>query len=304
MTDDSSPCICIPDISPAAVLGPSGVMTIPYGEVSFTELKAIYKKKIIEFKDNQFFILEGMTLMADLRAAVLECRKTGKPVWVVLPVDEYLATENELPADAAIITLQELGISCFGISADSEEILIDAVSRIKPYAKIPVAVKAIKGNLSEETIKKLISLGADKFIDLKDEALLEKAIASRAEPFEYDEISSIMLANERQAFFLEPDTTEISDPFTCSTGMGDELLDAEDSGFDVLKIEINTPDDVLDFIENAHLTELPVMFSCNNETELRLALMLYQGRAIIDSTSPMEEEEIKKAAEKYGAVIY
>lgn len=304
MADDSSPYICIPDLSKALILGKSGVMTIPYGDVSFTELKAIYKNMISATEDKDFFILDGMTLMADLRAALLECRKTKKPVWAIIPIDEYLMTEHELPCDAALITLQSLGIDCFGISSDNEENLIDAVTRIKPCSKVPLAVKAIDGKLSEETITKLISMGVEKFIGLEDKALFERILQKDITPFHFDEIESIMLANERQAFFLEPDTTEISEGFTCSAGMDEELIEAENSGYDVIKIEIDSPDDVLVFIENAHLTELPVMFSCNNDTELRLALMLYQGRAIIDSASPMDEDEIKSAAEKYGAVIY
>lgn len=304
MTDDSSPYICIPDLSKAFVLGKSGVMTIPYGEVSFTELKSIYRNMISAAEDKDFFLLDGMTLMADLRAALLECRKTKKPVWAIIPVDEYLMTEHELPCDAALITLQSLGIDCFGISSDNEENLIDAIARIKPCSRVPLAVKAIDGKLSEETIEKLLSMGVEKFIGLEDKALFEKILQKDITPLSFDEIESIMLANERQAFFLEPDTTEISEGFTCSAGMDEELIEAENSGFDVIKIVIDAPDDVLVFIENAHLTELPIMFSCNNETELRLALMLYQGRAIIDSTSPMDEDEIKAAAEKYGAVIY
>jgi hypothetical protein len=76
-------------------------MTIPYGETSFTELKTIYKNKIAasEAENKAAFMLDGITLLSDLRAAVLECRKTGKPVYVMLSVDDELLTENELPAD-------------------------------------------------------------------------------------------------------------------------------------------------------------------------------------------------------------
>ena len=49
---------------------------------------------------------------------------------------------------------------------------------------------------------------------------------------------------------------------------------------------------------------LPVMFSGDDEIAMKLALMLYQGRALIDRESLIDEEELKSAAEKYGAVIY
>ena len=113
-----------------------------------------------------------------------------------------------------------------------------------------------------------------------------------------------MLSNEREAFFLEPDTTELSDPIPCEANMDEILCDLSQENFDVLRIEINTPDDAVAFTENAHMATLPVMFTCEDDISVMLALMLYQGRALIDSTCTLDEETLKKATTKYGAVIY
>ena len=307
MTDDCLRPIAI-NTENFTFIGASGEMTIPYGETSFTELKAIYKDRLELLDPERAIMLDGMTMLADLRAAFLESRKYGCPIYILLHVDSEMMTEHELPADAALIVMQSLGAVCFGITADSTETLINGIRKIKPYSKIPLAVRPHSGTFTDDELKELLEAGADVFLDLDDECSTRfQNIISKVgykQP-EIDYIESLMLANERSAFFLEHDTTEISDPIECNAGMGEDLIAAcEQSGCDVLKIQINSPDDALDFADNAHMATLPVMFSGDDEIAMKLAVMLYQGRALIDGTSLIDIGELKKAAQKYGAVIY
>lgn len=308
MTDDSWRPVAV-NTEKFAVIEPIGAMTIPYGDTSFTELKTAYKEKIAAITDEyNGFLLDGMELMSDLRAAVLECRKTGKPIYTVVDVDSDLKTEHELPADAALIVMQSLGVLCFGISSDDPETLVDGVKRIKPFARIPLAVRPKGGTLTDDMITELLNSGADVFIGLDDEChtrFQNIVSAKKYEPPYVEYEDCLMLANERAAFFLEHDTTEISDPVECNAGMGEDLIAVcEQGGFDVLKIQVNSPDDALDFADNAHMATLPVMFSGDDEIAMKLAVMLYQGRALIDGTSLIDIDELKKTAGKYGAVIY
>lgn len=309
MTDDCLRPIAIKnDIF--TVIGASGEMTIPYGETSFTELKAIYKDMISASgaENCAAVMLDGISLMSDLRAAVLECRKLGKPVYVMLHIDEELLTENEMPADAALIVSQSLGAICFGITADDTQTLTDGIRRIKPYSQIPTAVYSQNGTFTDSELVELLKAGTDVFIGLTDECAtrFQNIISSEDyTPPEIEYIDSVMLANERSAFFLEHDTTEISPPIECNAGMGEDLIAVcGEGGFDVLNIQINSPDDALDFADNAHMATLPVMFSGDDEIAMKLAVMLYQGRALIDGTSLIDPEELKNTARKYGAVIY
>ncbi|MBQ9483238.1 MAG: hypothetical protein IJU82_03520 [Ruminiclostridium sp.] len=285
-------------------------MTIPYGETSFTELKTIFKEKLelLDTESTGAFMLDGMSLLADLRAAFLECRKYGCPIYVMLHVDDELLTEHELPADAALIVMQSLGAICFGITADSTETLVDGIRRIKPYSQIPLAVRPKNGTLTDGEIKALLEAGTDVFFGLDNDShtRFQNIVSEEGwTPSAIEYIDSLMLANERSAFFLEHDTTEISEPIECNAGMGEDLVAAcEDGGIDVLRIQINSPDDVLDFADNAHMATLPVMFSGDDEIGMKLAVMLYQGRALIDRNSLIDPDELKKAAQKYGAVIY
>ena len=309
MTDDCFRPIAF-DIDIFTEISPIGELTIPYGETSFTELKASYKEKIEEAAASctGAFLLNGMSLLADLRASFLECRKLGRPVYTLIDVDDELLTEHELPADAALIVMQSLGAICFGISSDDTETLINGIKRIKPYSKIPLAVHPKKSSLSDVEIIKLINCGADVIfgLDMESKTRFQNIISEENfTPPEIEYEDSMMLANERSAFFLEHDTTEISEPIECNSGMGEDLIAVcQDSGCDVLKIQINSPDDALDFADNAHMATLPVMFSGDDEIAMKLAVMLYQGRALIDGTSLIDYDELKKTAQKYGAIIY
>ncbi len=308
MTDDSWRPVAV-NTDKFAIIKPIGVMTIPYGETSFTELKTAYKEKIAAIEgEYSGFLLDGMELMSDLRAAALECRKMSKPIYTVVDVDSDLRTEHELPADAALIVMQSLGALCFGISSDDPETLIDGVKRIKPFARIPLAVRPKGGTLGDDIMIELLNSGADVFIGLDDEChtrFQNIVSAKKYKPAYVEYEDCLMLANERSAFFLEHDTTEISEPVECNAGMGEDIIAVcEQGGFDVLKIQINSPDDALDFADNAHMATLPVMFSGDDEIAMKLAVMLYQGRAMIDSTSLIDIDELKKTAGKYGAVIY
>ena len=309
MTDDSCLRPQIIGTEIFARIAPSGRMTIPYGETSFTELKSFYKERAAEqSKDSKGFLLDGMTLLSDMRAALLECRKYQKPVYASIAIDGELMTENELPADAALIVMQSMGALCFAVKSGDPQILINAVRRLRPFAKIPLAVYPESGRLESGEIKAILSEGADAFIGLCEEsaAAAENIISCGLYSFEEPETEdSIMLANERSAFFLEHDTTEFSEPIECSAGMSEELIEAcGQNGYDVLRILVNSPEDVLDFADNAHMATLPVMFCGDIEIAMKHALMLYQGRAMIDSKSLIDPDTMKKSARKYGAVIY
>jgi len=290
MNSDGCSTINVPQLKNAAVITPCGMMIEPYGEHKFSEIKSEYSAKAEKLQDSPAFVLKDMTMLSDLRAALLACKKTGKPVFALLDIDEELCTSAELPADAALITLQSMGLSAFGVKSADEENIVAAVKRLVNFAKIPVFAQ-----ISEKALEEISSTGI--YTDYAEGYSVFSVSDEKKE-------TAIMLANEREAFFLEPDTTELSEPVACEANMDEILCDLSQESFDVLRIEINSPDDAVAFTENAHMATLPVMFTCEDDISVMLALMLYQGRALIDSTCTLDEETIRKAAEKYGAVIY
>ena len=289
MSSDGSTQI-VPDIKNAAVITAAGMMIEPYGEHSFSELKGYYAECVAKAPDASAFLLKNMSLMSDLRAAVLACRKSGKPVFAELKIDGELMTSGDMPADAALITLQCMGLSGFGIAADDDETVIDALCRLVHFSKIPLF-----GSVPKSKAAVLTEAGIN--------VTFCEDIAFCSIPEEEKE-TALLLANERQAFFLEHDTTEISDEIICEGDIDEILSDASDESFDVLKIRLDSPDDAVAFSMAAHMATLPIMFSSEDDITVKLALMLYQGRALIDSECMLSEDTLVKAVQKYGAIIY
>lgn len=290
MNSDGCSTTDVPQLKNTAVITPCGMMIEPYGEHKFSEIKTAYSAQAEKFPDATAFLLKDMTMLSDLRASLLACRKTAKPVFALIHIDEELRTTAELPADSALITLQSMGLSAFGISSDDEENVISAIKRLVNFAEIPVFARISKKGLEETENAGIHICNRDgySFFSIPDEK----------------KETAIMLSNEREAFFLEPDTTELSDPVSCEANLDEILCGLSQENFDVLRIELNSPDDAVAFAEYAHMASLPVMFTCEDDISVMLALMLYQGRALIDSTCTLDEETLRKASVKYGAIIY
>ena len=258
------------NINAAAAIAPSGMTIEPFGEMSFTELISAYDDQIGVLKQYaDLYVLDGMCSMTDTRAALISCKKTGKPVYVIVKVDENGLTEEfEVPALSALITVQEMGANAFGISSDAKD--CDKVcAELAKYAKIPLIVNNMYKQIAT---------------DIQDDFFV--------------------FTHYNNIYFLEADTTEISEPIVCQPDMEKIITDVCKTSCDILLVQINTCDDAIDFARNAHMATRPVMFSSENELALKMALMLYQGIALIDSTTMIPEKVLNKICTKYGAVVY
>ena len=258
------------NIKTAVALKPSCIPIEPFGEISFTELISVYDEQVKALEQySDLYVLDDMCSMTDIRAALISCKKTEKPVYVFLKVDENGLTEEfEISALGALITAQEMGADAFGISSDvqvSDEICTELVK----YSKIPLIANNAYKHISTDT--------RDDFF---------------------------VFTHYNNVYFLEADTTEISDPITCQPDMEEIITDTCKTSCDILQVLINNCDDAIDFARNAHMSTRPVMFSSENELALKMALMLYQGIALIDSTTMIPESVLTEICTKYGAVVY
>lgn len=309
----------------AGDVSPTGLFVQPFGDNSFIEIISIYRrqaKALSEYVD--FFLIETMMTLSDLRAAVIAFRKTNKPIFVTITINEDGRTLSGSTALSCLITLQELGISAFGLNCSfGADKMIEIFKEIAPYAKVPLIAKPNAGlpdnNGNYNTDCRDMAKDCEKLLKNGVEIIGGccgtdpthiKELRKLLDNFKFNEINiekqdtSLIFANETQVFFLEPDSIEVSEPIECKPDMSDEIMEINESSNDVLSVIINSPDDAIDFSNNAHMSNLPVMFMSNNEVALKMALMLYQGRALVDGQTFTDKDLLKKIAEKYGAVIY
>lgn len=283
-----------------AVIGVSMEEVEPFGETSFTELISVYDKQVQvlnEFAD--FFIIDKIKTMVDLRAALLSCKKTDKPILVNIAADRFENTENSIASSlGGLITAQEMGACGFGFCCDNDENTSEIAAELLKYAKIPLIADLTGKTFSDGKIPKgintLICKSGDPYSFIKTEAA---RFVERKDDF-------FIFTHYGNIFFLEADTTEISEPIKCQPNMEEIIYEKCKSSCDILRVEVNSIDDALDFARNSHMSTLPVMFLSENVMALRMALMLYQGIALIDSSTLIPEKELEAMCKKYGAVVY
>lgn len=293
-------------------------------EPSFGELMALYARQVKALDEYvDFFVVETMTSLRQMRAAFLACKKTGKQVFVTMPVNDHgNAYETGLPAEVALVIMQAMGADAFGFNCSRPEDTVSAIKKVLPFAKIPLIAKPCHGiwdgekgyTLSpEETAGTYAELGrlgvrilggccgtAPQHI-----SMIKKTAVSPDTENKQD--TAFVFASEEQLFYLQPETTEFSAHIECKDDLGEvisHICDSDEGRIDILRISINTPDDALNFAEHAHMATLPVMFCSHDELALKMALLHYHGRALIDSETSIEKETLDEIAEKYGAVVY
>lgn len=309
----------------AGCISTSGLYIEPYGESTFTELMSVYREQVKALSPYcDMFSIENVPAIWNMRAAVLACKKENKPIMVTMCVDEDGDTDVGTNVLSTLIILQELGINAFGISSTAANITADLIKKISPYAKIPLIAKPSAEYTDEDGNKRRLSpeefadnlrlciengaiiIGGSNYSDSDCQQALSDML--KAEEYTMHEIEkqdmSLVFADENQVFFLEPDTTEFSPAIECAPDMTDEISDICDESYDILTVQINSPDDAIDFAKNMHMSTLPVSFLSDDEISLKMALMLYQGRAIVDGKSLIDEGKLQEIAQKYGAVVY
>ncbi len=298
------------------IIKPAEEADEPSEELSFTLMLAHYKEQAKEKKEDgaEFFVISELQTLSELRAAVIACTKHKLPVYVTVEADEFGFTSAGTPVLALLISLQNMGISAFGLNCSYEpEKTIEILKGLAPFAQKPLIadfsetepneIIKLKDNLLESNVELIIG-------DFNHHSMQKKAISDILKGYDYSlnpiekQDTSLILANETQVFFLSADGIESSEPLSCNFDMSNELLEISDTNIDLITIEILTPDDAYQFSQNAHMARLPIMFKTDNEPALKAALLMYHGRAMVDSSSAIDEEILKKIAAKYGAVIY
>ncbi|WMJ22061.1 homocysteine S-methyltransferase family protein [Paludicola sp. MB14-C6] len=313
----------------AGDLSPTGLFIEPYGDTTFAELVDIYKEQASALNEAgvDLFVIETMLSLSESRAAVIACREFNKPIFVTVTINEKGRLLSGATPLTCLITLQELGISAFGINCScGPESLVECIEELSQFSKIPLIAKPNAGQpnpllenvydlspvMMKNNIARLLEAGASiiggccgttpEHIHEMRELLDTYPPHEKIVPPELP--NDMILCNETQLFALDNERIEFTEPIFCEYDMADQFLTAEEDSFDVLLIHLNTVDDANQFIINSHLANLPVCFHSTNEKALVTALFSYQGRCIVDNQSPIEMTYLEQLSKKYGAILY
>ncbi|WP_040196447.1 homocysteine S-methyltransferase family protein [Candidatus Soleaferrea massiliensis] len=312
----------------AGDMSPTGLFVEPFGEASFKQLVKVYEEQAACLKKAgaDLLVIETMFSLAEIRAAILGAKKTGLPIFVTITVDDDGRTITGLDARTALLTVQAMGVSAFGLNcSEGPQSMAANIQRIAPYTEIPLIGKPNAGHpdpedpsrydLSPEAMGQAMKALFEAGVQIAGGccgttpdhlAAIRKAMDAfdfKAVNIQREEPAAVLLANESESYFLSRDTIRLSEPVTCGEDMEDALLDIDEDACDAALIMIENPEDGYEFSLNAHMLHLPVVFRAKDEKALERALFYYQGIAGIDSACGISVEAKERLAQRYGSAI-
>ena len=293
----------------------SGFSNDPSEQPEFRHLAELYREQAVVLKASgvDFLYAESIMSLSQARAVTLAGRSTGLPVLVAV----WLDSDGYLPSGTSflscLVTLEALGAAAVGINCTEDTAMIAeilreavAVSEIPLIAKPGVSEQTDADSFAE-SMRPLLKSGAG-IVGGCCGAAPEHIAALKKILWEYTPTEPggagdyTALASENGVWFLQD--ILLSDPIECGFSLADILIDREDEEANVLRIRLTGLEDVERFIENIHMSNMPIALHAEDLETLEMALLCYPGRAIVDISSPVDETRLRITAAKYGAVVY
>jgi len=305
-------------------LSPTGLLIPPYGDAQFDDIVDIYREQITALTDAgvDFIVFETMMSLWECRAGLIAAHNCGVPVFVCITVDDAGRTPSGSSLPVCVTVLQEMGAAAVGINcSESPDKLAEQFYRAAVCARIPLIAKPGAG-LPDPDEDTPYPLTAESFAGYMSELVKAgasiiggccgtgpehiAAIAPLARKYRHVAEPVECCANETSIFFLPEERSglDMSETIACSYSLDDDLIDLEDSRANVAVIRVDSDDDAEILSETAHISRLPIAILCDDAAVLEHALRLFHGRAIVDSRSELEEDQLASIAARYGALVY
>ncbi len=311
----------------AGAMGPTGLICEPFGDTPYLELMNLYAHRALALRDAgvEILLLDQMVSLAEARAALLGARQAGLPVYVSFAVDQEGRTSTEADLLSCLIVLQHLGAAAVGFHYPGDRIsTLQLLGHIAPYATVPIFVRLTAQGVTQEYLEGF-SISPSQMEAYATQALRAgagilaagqgttpehmAAIKQAVTQFEPEDCviekdtETLVAACADQPFFLDPDHLEFSQPIPCYSDMSDDIIAAEDAGCDVLCVQVETVEDAYNLGLNAHMFRLPVCIAADSTEALEAALLYYVGRALVDSLSDIDPDQLQELAKGYGAIV-
>ncbi len=128
-------------------IGPVGMLAEPAGAMRFEEAYDYFKQQIIAGADADLIVLETMTDLYELKAAVLAAKENSdKPVLATMTFERGGRTFTGVSPAAAALTLTGLGVDALGVNCSlGPDELEPVIKEMTRYTDLPLIVKANAG---------------------------------------------------------------------------------------------------------------------------------------------------------------
>lgn len=324
-------------------LGPIGQLLEPSGILTFEEAYDCYKEQVLAGKDADIIVLETMTDLYEVKAALLAAKENSdKPVLVTMSFEENQRTFTGVSPECMIATVEGLGADALGVNCSLGPVeLMPVVEKICLFSKIPVIAKPNAG--LPDPITNLFNVGAEEFAESASKladlgvkifggccgttpahiAAVKKALEGKkysprkvtrtsgvCSAVNYVEISQPRVIGER----INPTGKKrfkealIANDMDYILGQAVEQIHA---GADILDVNVGLPDiDEKSMMVSAvkaiqGICDTPLQLDSTIPEVLEAGLRVYNGKPIVNSVNGEEKslEAILPLVKKYGAAV-
>ena len=308
----------------AGDISPTGLFLSPLGEASFEELVDIYAEQAagLEQAGVDLFVVETMMTLADARAAVLAIRSVSdRPIFVTFTCDESGRCLSGTDVAAALVVLQGMGVSAFGLNCSTgPEQMLKQLRRLRDYARVPLIAKPNAGMPVTVDGKTTYDCTPEEFVRWVPDMLQtgtaifggccgtdEDYIAALAKALKGAEFvrpapkypDLLPAATEKDVCYLPVDAGHGA-VVAGAEHMEDGLTEAMEDGFPMAAVAIDSWEDVDALADCQYMISKPLCLVCQQADLLEAALRVYQGRALYEGG--LSEEELKPLEGKYGVI--
>lgn len=128
-------------------LGPIGQLLEPAGTLKFEEAYEVYKELVLAGKDADLIVIETMTDLYEVKAALLAAKENSdKPVLVTMTFEENMRTFTGVSPECMVAVLEGLGADAIGVNCSlGPEELFPVLDRICALTSLPVIAKPNAG---------------------------------------------------------------------------------------------------------------------------------------------------------------
>ena len=324
-------------------IGPIGQLLEPTGSLSFEEAYDIFKEQIVAGKDADVIVIETMTDLYEVKAAVLAAKENSNlPIICTMTFEENLRTFTGCSVTSMALTLCGLGVDAIGINCSlGPRELYPLVEELSKWTTLPIVAKPNAGlpdpNTSafdvmpeefSEHILKLAAIGVkifggccgttpeyikalkEKLSKIKP-AIIEKKIpsaicsASKTVVIDQPRIIGERINPTGKKLFKEALIRNDIDYIL------NQAIEQTHAGADILDVNVGLPDiDEKAMMVRAvkalqSIVEVPLQIDSTIPEVLEAALRVYNGKPIVNSVNGEENSlsTVLPLVKKYGASV-
>ena len=312
----------------AGDIAPTGKFISPVGDLSFSDMVAVYTEQAeaLESAGVDLFVIETIMALPDARAAVLAIKSvSNKPIFVTFTVDEHGRTLTGTDVQAAMVTMEAMGVTAFGLNCSSgPDTMLLHLQNLTEHTSLPLIAKPNAGLPETEDGKTVYRCTPEEFIT-HTQALADSGVrifggCCGTTPLHIATLSDAVLhlpsgspvldtpfeiavATEKDAYYFDDVDMEDCVDIESSEDLLDDLMDAEEEDELFIRLKINTDEDLEYFEDNQYAVRKPLILDIEDVNILEKALQLYQGVALYQDRGTIDPQRLIHLSKVYGVKV-